>query len=42
MSISINYSLIRLLLVCILIATKLHDDFYYDNQTFAISGGLNV
>lgn len=42
MSISINYPLTRLLLVCILLATKLHDDFYYDNQTFAVSGGVNV
>jgi hypothetical protein len=31
---------IRLLLVCILIATKIHDDFYFDNNTFAMAGGV--
>jgi hypothetical protein len=32
----------RLLLVSILVAAKIHEDFYYDNNTFANAGGVPV
>jgi hypothetical protein len=31
----------KLLLVCILLATKYHDEIYYDNKAFEIGGGVN-
>jgi hypothetical protein len=32
----------RRLLVSILTAAKIHEDFYYDNNTFAMAGGVPV
>lgn len=31
----------KLLLVCLLLATKFHDEVYYDNKAFEIGGGVN-
>lgn len=31
----------KLLLACLLLATKFHDEVYYDNKAFEIGGGVN-
>lgn len=31
----------KMLLVCLLLATKFHDEVYYDNKAFEIGGGVN-
>lgn len=32
----------RLLLSCLILGVKLHDDFYFDNKAFETAGGVNV
>jgi hypothetical protein len=32
----------KILLTCLLLATKFQDDRYYDNKTFEFAGGVNV
>ena len=32
----------RLLLSCLVLAVKLHDDHYYDNKAFQTAGGVNI
>lgn len=31
----------KLLLSCLLLATKFHDEVYFDNKAFEIGGGVN-
>ena len=37
-----SYSIHRIYLVCLLLATKYNDDKYYNNKTFAKYGGVNT
>ncbi len=30
----------KVILTCLLLAAKFHDDVYYDNATFAVGGGV--
>jgi hypothetical protein len=37
-----RYNVHKLLLACLLLATKFQDDFYYDNKAFELAGGVNI
>lgn len=32
----------RILLTCLMLAVKFHDDVYFDNQTFQKAGGVHL
>ncbi len=37
-----NYNVHRITLTTIMLATKYYDDYYYDNKTFELAGGVNT
>lgn len=36
------YNVHRILLTCLMMAVKFHDDVYFDNQTFQRGGGISA